>query len=90
MVKVKVKVIWHHRWEKVDNFLLHLNSIHTNIQFAMEAEGLQQMATFPSWKNKYNISLGQEVYLHQPLIASTLVPRAKAICDSDSLSQNKL
>jgi hypothetical protein len=49
---VKVKMICPHGREKVDDFLLHLNSIHTNIQFTTEAEGLEQMATFSSSKKE--------------------------------------
>jgi hypothetical protein len=72
-------------WENLDNFVLHLNSIHTNIQFTMEVEGLEQIATFPSVKRSRG-SLRQEAHTHTPicLIASTLVHRAKVICNYKS------
>jgi hypothetical protein len=31
-------MIWPHGCEKLDHFLLHLNSIHNNIQFTTEVE----------------------------------------------------
>jgi hypothetical protein len=75
-------VIWPHGWENPDNFLLPFNNIYTNVQFTMEAEELEQMAIFPSWKK--DISLGPEAHTHTNLcpIASILFHRAKAICDS--------
>jgi hypothetical protein len=49
---VKVNVIWPHGQEIQDDFMLHLNSIHTNIQFTMDTEGQEEMATVPSWKKE--------------------------------------
>jgi hypothetical protein len=55
---VKVKMICPHGREELNEFLLHVNSIHVNIQFTMEAEGLEKMATFPSWKKEARRLLG--------------------------------
>jgi hypothetical protein len=39
-------VTWPHGLEKLDDFLLHLNSIHTK---SNSPRRRRQMATFPSW-----------------------------------------
>ena len=37
-------VIWSHRWEKLEKFLNHINSIHPNIQFTMETENNRKLS----------------------------------------------
>jgi hypothetical protein len=90
-------VIWPHGRQKLDDFLLHLNNIHTNIQFTMETErdGRIAFLDIDVYRNGvYRKLTHTNLYLsatshHRPAnkqaILSTLVYRAKAICDSHIL-----
>jgi hypothetical protein len=90
----------------MDGILLHLNSIHTNIQISMDTERDGHIAFLDiDVYKRPNGSLGHWVYRklthtnlylsatshHNPAnkqaALSTIVHRAKAICDSNSLPQ---
>jgi hypothetical protein len=97
-------VIWPHRPDNLKEFLDHLNSIHTSIQFTMETES---EGHFPFLDidiyRRPDGSLGHKVYRkpthtnlylsarphHHPsskqAALSTLIHRARALCDQDSL-----
>jgi len=98
--------IWPHGKASLTTFLVHLNSLHKNIQFTMEIEenGRLPFLNIDVYK-KTTGSLGHKVYrkpthtnpylhplshhhpAHKLSVLSSLVHRAHALCDHESLSQ---
>ena len=95
-------VIWPHGKDKLTEFLNHLHGIHNNIQFTMEIEDEGHLPFLDTdIYRKMDGSLGHRVYRkptdtnlylhqkshHRPAHMHSLVHRATALCDQESLTK---
>jgi hypothetical protein len=94
-------VIWEHGPEKLKDFVHHLNSIHQSIQFSMETEieGHLPFLDLDIYSRPDGKPTHTTLYLnakshHHPCnkqaVLSTLIHRARALCDEDSLQAELL